>query len=54
MIHWPAKIKKIEFGSTVTCQEGVSTPTTPVKSVPSNRMCFFKKNWFKMILKFDI
>ena len=35
--------KKIRFGSTFTCREGVGTPTTPVKSVPSNQIWFFKK-----------
>ena len=32
---WSLKTK-IRFGSTITCREGISTPTTPEKSVPSN------------------
>ena len=51
-IHWLAKTK-IGFGSTFTCREGVSTPTTPVKLVPLNQVLFLKVS-FKMILKFDI
>ena len=45
--------QKIGFGNTFTCREGVSTPTTPVKSVPLNQMLFLK-NGLKMVLKFDI
>ena len=45
--------QQIGFGSTFTCQEGFSTPTTSVKSVPLNQMFIFE-NWFKMVLKFDI
>ena len=47
IIHWLAKIK-IGFGSTFTCREGVSTPTTPVKSVPLNQMLLLKigSKWF--------
>ena len=52
MIHWLAETK-IGFGSTFTCQEGVSTPTTPVKSAPSNQMRFLKIG-SKMVLKFNI
>ena len=44
--------QKIEFGSTLTCREGVSTPTTPIKSVPLTQISVFE-NWFKMVLKFD-
>ena len=32
---WSLKTK-FGFGSTITCREGISTPTTPEKSVPSN------------------
>ena len=41
--------QKIGFGSTFTCREGVSTPTTPVKSVPLNQMLFLKMDskWFE-------
>ena len=45
--------KKIGFGSTFRCREGVSTSTTPIKSVPLNQMLFLKIV-SKMILKFDI
>ena len=40
--------QKIRFGSTFTCQEGVSTLTTPEKSVPSNQILFLKigSKWF--------
>ena len=44
--------QKIRFENTFTCREGVSTPTTPIKSVPLTRILFFE-NWFKMVLKFD-
>ena len=52
MIHWLAKTKN-GFGSTFTCREGVSTPTTLVKSIPSNQMWFLKID-SKMVLKFNI
>ena len=40
--------QKIEFESTFTCLEGVSTPTTLVKSVPLNQVLFLKigLKWF--------
>ena len=44
--------QKIGFGYTLTCREGVSTPTTPIKSVPLTQISFFE-NWFKMVFKFD-
>ena len=52
MIHWLTKTK-IELGSTFTCREDVSTPTTPVKSVPLKQVLFLKVG-FKMVLEFDI
>ena len=52
MIHWLAK-KKIRLWSTFTCWEGVSTPTTLVKSIPLIQVLFLKVG-FKMVLGFDI
>ena len=43
--------QKIGFESTLTCREGVSTPTTPIKSVPLTQISFFWKlvqNGFKI------
>ena len=44
--------QKIRFGSTFTCREGVSTPTTPVK-IGTFELNVVFENWFKMVLKSD-
>ena len=45
--------KKIGFESTFTCREGVSTPTTPLKSVPLNQVLSLKVN-SQMVLEIDV
>ena len=51
MIHQPTKIEN-EIDSTFTCQKGIGTSATPVKSVPSNQVLFLKigLKWFLSLI----